>query len=130
MTRLLGIDIPEQKNIVISLTYIYGIGLTRAKEILSLANIDPQRKTKDLTTEELNRIKEVIEEKKFKIEGDLRREQRANIKRLIDINSYRGMRHVRKLPVRGQRTKTNSRTTRGNVRRTVGSGRRKAPSPT
>jgi len=130
MIRLLGIDIPEQKNIVVSLTYIYGIGPARAREILELAKIDPQRKAKDLTTKEFNSIKKAIEEKKIKIEGDLRREQRANIKRLININSYRGIRHMKRLPVRGQRTKTNSRTSRGNVRRTVGSGRRKAPSPT
>lgn len=130
MTRLLGIDIPGQKNIVIALTYIYGIGPTRAREILGLAKIDPQRKAKDLTSEELNSIKKVIEGKKLRIEGDLRREERANVKRLININSYRGIRHMRRLPVRGQRTKTNSRTVRGNVRRTVGSGRRKAPSPT
>ncbi len=130
MARLLGIDIPDKKHIVVALTYIYGIGPTRAREILKLANIDFQRKVQDLTREDLNNIKKIIEAKKFKIEGDLRREQKANIKRLIEINSYRGMRHIRKLPVRGQRTKTNSRTRRGNVKRTVGSGRRKAPSPT
>jgi len=130
MVRLLNVDIPDNKNIDISLTYIYGIGLSLAKQILKEAKIDSTKKTKDLTSEELNRIREIIEEKNITIEGDLRREIKNNIKRLIDINSYRGARHIRKLPARGQRTKTNSRTVRGNIRKSVGSGRRKSPTPT
>lgn len=128
--RFLGINIPDNKNIDIALTYIYGIGLSLAHKILREADISFFKKTKDLTPEELNKIKEIIEKKNIKIEGDLRREIKDNIKRLIEINSYRGIRHTRHLPVRGQRTRTNSRTVRGNVRKTVGSGRRKAPSPT
>jgi len=130
MTRLLGINIPDQKSIGIALTYVYGIGPTQAKRILALAKIDLQKKTKDLTTAELNEIKKIIEDKKIIIEGDLRRSLRADIKRLIEIDCYRGTRHVKKLPARGQRTKTNARTIRGRAKRTVGSGRRKAASPT
>jgi small subunit ribosomal protein S13 len=128
--RFLGVNLPDEKNIEIALTYIYGIGLPLSRQILREANIDFFKKTKDLLPEELNRIKEVIEEKKIKIEGDLRREVKDNIKRLIELGCYRGVRHSKHLPVRGQRTKTNSRTVRGNVRKTVGSGRRKPPSPT
>jgi small subunit ribosomal protein S13 len=128
--RFLGVNLPDEKNIEIALTYIYGIGLPLSRQILREANIDFFKKTKDLLPEELNRIKEVIEEKKIKIEGDLRREVKDNIKRLIELGCYRGIRHSKHLPVRGQRTKTNSRTVRGNVRKTVGSGRRKPPSPT
>lgn len=128
--RFLGVNLPDNKNIEIALTYIYGIGLPLSRKILREARVDFFKKTKDLSGEELNRIKEVIEGKKFKIEGDLRREVKDNIKRLIEVGCYRGTRHVKRLPVRGQRTKTNSRTVRGNVRKTVGSGRRKAPSPT
>ncbi|MGC8651012.1 MAG: 30S ribosomal protein S13 [Minisyncoccia bacterium] len=130
MIRILGVDLPDNKNIEISLAYIYGIGPSLSKKLLKEAKIDPQKKTKDLTSEEVNILKDLIEKKAIKIEGDLRREIKANIKRLIDISAYRGVRHMRKLPVRGQRTKTNSRTVRGNVRKTVGSGRRKAASPT
>lgn len=129
MVRLLGINIPDDKNINIALTYIYGIGRSLSEELLTEAKIDFQKKTKDLSTSELNSLKELIEKKKIKIEGDLRRELKDNIKRLININSYRGIRHIKKLPSRGQRTKTNSRTVRGNVRRTVGSGKKKAPAP-
>jgi small subunit ribosomal protein S13 len=128
--RFLGVDIPDNKQIWVSLTYIYGIGPSLAKTILKEAKINERKIAKDLTPEELNTLKEIIEKKGIKIEGDLKREIRANIKRLIDINAYRGIRHIRHLPVRGQRTKTNSRTVRGNVRKTVGSGRRKPPSPT
>ncbi|MGE4554542.1 MAG: 30S ribosomal protein S13 [Candidatus Paceibacterota bacterium] len=128
--RFLGVNLPDNKNIEIALTYIYGIGLPLSRKILREARVDFFKKTKDLSGEELNRIKEVIEGKKFKIEGDLRREVKDNIKRLIEVGCYRGTRHAKRLPVRGQRTKTNSRTVRGNVRKTVGSGRRKAPSPT
>jgi len=128
--RFLGVNLPDEKNIEIALTYIYGIGLPLSRQILREANVDFLKKTKDLSAEELNRIKEIIEGKRIKIEGDLRREIKDNIKRLIEIGCYRGIRHSRHLPVRGQRTRTNSRTVRGNVRKTVGSGRRKAPSPT
>ena len=127
MARFLGIDIPDDKNIKIALTYIYGIGRSLSEKLLKEANIDFQKKTKDLSISELNVLKELIEKNKIKTEGDLRRDLRANIKRLIDVNSYRGARHTKRLPLRGQRTKTNSRTVRGNVRRTVGSGKKKAP---
>jgi len=127
MARFLGINIPDNKNINIALTYIYGIGRSLSEKLLKEANIDFQKKTKDLSASELNSLKELIEKNKINIEGDLRREIRANIKRLINVNAYRGIRHIKKLPLRGQRTKTNSRTVRGNVRRTVGSGKKKAP---
>jgi len=127
MARFLGINIPDDKNINIALTYIYGIGRSLSEKLLEEANIDFQKKTKDLSTSELNSLKELIEKNKINTEGDLRREVRSNIKRLINVNSYRGIRHIKKLPLRGQRTKTNSRTVRGNVRRTVGSGKKKAP---
>lgn len=130
MVRLVGINIPDNKSVEISLSYIRGIGRSLSKKLLAEAGIDFHKKTKDLTSEELNAIKNLIEKKKIKIEGDLKREVSANIKRLININCYRGMRHMRHLPTRGQRTKTNSRTVRGNVRRTVGSGKKKAPTPT
>jgi len=124
MVRVLNVNIPDNKPIFVSLSYIYGIGQSLARKILNTANIDQNKKAKDLTTEELNRLQTIIENN-YKIEGDLRREIQSNIRRLKDINCYRGIRHSRRLPVRGQRTKTNSRTIRGNVRRTVGSGRRK-----
>ncbi len=127
MARFLGINIPDDKNINIALTYIYGIGRSLSEKLLKEANIDFSKRTKELSVSELNSLKELIEKNKIKIEGDLRRDLRTNIKRLIDVNSYRGMRHTKKLPLRGQRTKTNSRTVRGNVRRTVGSGKKKAP---
>ncbi|MDD5760526.1 MAG: 30S ribosomal protein S13 [Candidatus Pacebacteria bacterium] len=130
MVRFLGINIPDDKNIKIALTYIYGIGQSLSEELLKEAGINFEKKAKDLTSKELNTIKELLEKKQITIEGDLRREVRDNIKRLININSYRGLRHIRRLPARGQRTKTNSRTVRGNVRKTVGSGKRKAPTPT
>lgn len=128
--RFLGVELNENKQIWVSLARIYGIGPSLARAILKEAKIEETKRTKDLTTQELNLIKEIIEKKGIKVEGDLRREVKANIKRLIDIGCYRGVRHIRHLPVRGQRTKTNSRTVRGNVRKTVGSGRRKAPTPT
>jgi len=127
MARFLGINIPDDKSINIALTYIYGIGRSLSEKLLKEANIDFGKKTKDLSISELNSLKELIEKNKIKTEGDLRRDLRANIKRLIDINSYRGVRHTKRLPLRGQRTKTNSRTVRGNVRRTVSSGKKKAP---
>ena len=129
MPRLAGVQIPDNKRIDISLTYIYGIGRTLSSRILKQANIDPSRKGSQLKTEEINLLRDIIE-KSYKIEGELRRELMANIKRLKDIGSWRGFRHMRRLPVRGQRTRTNNRTIRGNVRKTVGSGRKPAATPT
>jgi|SRR3989344_5110090 len=121
--RILGITIPENKRIEIGLTAVYGIGRVRAHQILDEAKVEYGTKSKDLDGEQENRIRKIIEG--FRVEGDLRREIAANIKRLKDIKSLRGSRHTKHLPVRGQRTKTNSRTVRGNVRKTMGSGRRK-----
>jgi len=112
VARIAGIDIPKNKHIVISLTYIFGIGRSTAQKILSELGIEPQRKTSDLTEEEVIKIREYIDTN-IKVEGDLRREVSQNIKRLIDINSYKGIRHKRSLPVRGQRTHTNARTRKG-----------------
>lgn len=123
--RLIGINIPDNKRIEIALTYIYGIGPSLANKILKSAEVDFDKRAKNLTPEEINRLKEIIE-KNYKIEGELRQLVRQNISRLKEIQSYRGIRHLKRLPVRGQRTKTNSRTVRGNVRKTVGSGKRKA----
>ena len=122
--RLLGINIPDEKRVEAALTYIYGIGQPSAKKILKSAAVKPDKRVKTLNTEELNKIKEIIE-KNYAIEGELRRNIQGNIKRLIEIQSYRGLRHIRRLPVRGQRTRTNSRTIRGYKRRTAGSGKRK-----
>jgi small subunit ribosomal protein S13 len=121
--RIAGINIPEKKRIEIGLAYLFGIGRPLAKTILQKAKVDGGKKPADLTPEEENAIRREIE--KFKIEGDLSREIQQNVKRLKDIKAYRGTRHMKHLPVRGQRTKTNSRTVRGNVRRTMGSGRKK-----
>ena len=121
--RVVGINIPDNKRIEIALTYIFGIGSTVSKKILAATKITIGKKAKDLTPEEANKIKEFIE-KNFKIEGELRREVTQNIKRKKDIGSYQGLRHIRNLPVRGQQTKTNNRTRRGNVRKTMGSGRK------
>lgn len=129
MPRIAGINIPDNKNICISLTYLYGIGLPLSKKIVAQANVDSGLKASQLKTEELNRIKDIIE-KTYKVEGELRREIITNIKRLKEISSWRGLRHMKKLPVHGQRTKTNTRTVRGNVRKTVGSGRKPAATPT
>jgi small subunit ribosomal protein S13 len=129
MPRIAGVNIPENKQIEIALTYIYGIGLSLARKILNEAKINPTLLAKDLTGDEINRLKEIIE-KNYKIEGELRREVMMAIKRLRDIGSWRGIRHMRGLPVRGQRTRTNTRTVRGNVRKTVGSGRKPPPAPT
>lgn len=123
MTRIAGTNIPDNKQVRIALTYIYGVGKTRAGKVIGEAKIQPEKKAKDLSVEEVNRLRDAIA--KFKTEGDLRREISSNIKRLKDIKSYRGVRHIKRLPVRGQRTKTNTRTIRGNVRVTMGSGRRK-----
>lgn len=128
MARIAGVNIPENKKIWIGLTYIYGIGRNLALKILRKTNILPSKKTKELTVDEVNRLKEIIE-KEYKVEGDLRREVIMNIKRLKDISCWRGLRHIKGLPTRGQRTRTNTRTVRGNVRKTVGSGRKPPPQP-
>lgn len=124
MPRLLGVEIPGDKRIEASLPYIYGIGPSTAKRILDQVNIDPNTRAKDLTPEQLNQIIHAITASKLPIEGDLRREIQANLKRLQAINSYRGIRHRRGLPVRGQRTSTNARTRKG-PRKTVGVVRNK-----
>ncbi|OGY56207.1 MAG: 30S ribosomal protein S13 [Candidatus Colwellbacteria bacterium GWA2_46_10] len=124
MMRLFGINIPDEKRVAVALTRVYGIGPTRADKIVAEAKIDTTRRTKDLSQDELNRIKQIIEQT-YKVEGELRQEVRSNITRLKNIKSYRGVRHMKHLPVRGQNTKRNSRTVRGNVRHTMGSGRRK-----
>jgi small subunit ribosomal protein S13 len=121
--RIAGITIPEQKRLKVGLTVLYGIGLPRARQILGEAKVNADKKPAELSADEENRIKKILES--IKIEGDLKREVAGNIKRLKDIKSYRGIRHIRKLPARGQRTKTNSRTLRGNVRKTMGTGRKK-----
>ncbi|MDE2031188.1 MAG: 30S ribosomal protein S13 [Patescibacteria group bacterium] len=121
--RILGITIPNNKHLDIGLTSLYGIGISRSRTILKAANIDPNIKSDTLTVDQENAIRKVIEA--MSIEGVLKREISSNIKRLKDIKSYRGVRHMRRLPVNGQRTKTNSRTVRGNVRKTMASGRRK-----
>jgi len=121
--RILGITIPDNKRLEIGLTTIYGIGRSMAKKILDSTGVDHGKKPKEISTEEENKIRKSIEE--LKVEGDLKRDVAGNIKRLKDILCYRGTRHIKRLPLRGQRTKTNSRTTRGNVRRTMGSGRTK-----
>src|SRR3989344_2057764 len=129
MPRIAGINIPENKKIVASLAYIYGIGRPLAAKIIKQIKIDPDKKAKELTGEELTLLKDSVE-KNYKIEGDLKRVVQSNIKRLKEIGAYRGYRHARGLPVRGQRTKTNSRTRRGNVRKAVGSGRKKTAEKT
>lgn len=112
MARIAGVDLNKAKRIEVALTYIFGIGQKTASRILQITNIEPSRRVKDLTAEEVNRLREVIE-KQYKVEGDLRTETSMNIKRLIEINSYRGIRHRRSLPVRGQRTHTNARSHKG-----------------
>ncbi|MGX7167748.1 30S ribosomal protein S13 [Facklamia hominis] len=111
MTRIAGVDIPRDKRVVVSLTYIYGIGNSTAKQILAQANVSEDTRVKDLTNDEVDRIREIVNQ--IKVEGDLRREVSMNIKRLQDIGSYRGIRHRRNLPVRGQNTKNNARTRKG-----------------
>ncbi len=122
--RIAGITIPENKRLKVGLTVLYGIGLPLAKQILEKSKVELDILPKDLTVDQENRIKKTMET--MKIEGDLKREVGSNIKRLKDIKSYRGIRHIRKLPSRGQRTKTNSRTLRGNTRKTMGTGRKAA----
>src|SRR5680860_595141 len=123
--RIAGVNIPNEKRIEIALTYIYGIGRTRSNKILETAKVDKNIRVKDLEESDVNLLRELVE-KKFTVEGDLRREVQSNIKRLKEIGCYRGLRHAKHLPVRGQRTKTNSRTVRGNKRMTAVSGKSKA----
>lgn len=123
MARIAGITIPNDKRIVVALTYVYGVGVSTSRKILEQAKIKQDIRTKDLTDEQVNNIRALLE-KNYRLEGDLRRDRLANVKRLKEIGSYRGARHAKNLPVRGQRTKTNSRTVRGNTRKTMGSGRR------
>jgi small subunit ribosomal protein S13 len=118
MARIAGIDIPREKRVEVALTYIYGIGLPTSQKILVSANVNPDTRVRDLTEEQVNRLREIVD-RRYKVEGDLRREVAMNIKRLIEIGSYRGLRHRRNLPVRGQRTKTNARQRRG-PKKTVG----------
>ena len=123
LVRIAGATLPNEKRIEAALPFLYGIGLTRARKILNDLKISPDIRVKNLSESEANRLREYIE-KNFKVEGELKREVLTNIKRLKEIKCYRGIRHQRGLPVRGQRTKTNSRTARGNVRKTMGSGRK------
>jgi small subunit ribosomal protein S13 len=113
MARLMGVDLPREKRMEIALTYIFGIGRTRAKEILAQTGVSPDLRSKDLTDDDLTKLRDYIEASDFKVEGDLRREVQADIRRKIEIGCYQGLRHRRHLPVRGQRTKTNARTRKG-----------------
>lgn len=128
MARISGVNIPNEKRVEIALTYIYGIGTTTSQKILRESNIDFNTRVKDLSEEDLNKLRKRIEV--LRVEGELRRDKISNIKRLKEIRSYRGTRHARSLPARGQRTKTNSRTVRGNKRVTMGSGRAPAAQKT
>jgi small subunit ribosomal protein S13 len=123
MARIAGVDLPREKRLEVALTYIYGVGRSASRKILSEANVGPDIRVKNLTEDEVNRLRRVIEGQ-FRVEGDLRRDGSLNIKRLIDIGCYRGMRHRRGLPVRGQRTHTNARTRKGPRRKTVGARRK------
>lgn len=123
MARIAGVTLPPNKKTVIALTYIYGIGKSASEKILKTAGVDGNIRAKDLSEADVQKVRELVE-KQYRVEGDLRRDVLSNIKRLKEIGSYRGTRHAKNLPSRGQRTKTNSRTRRGNVRRTTGSGRR------
>ena len=123
MARISGIDIPRDKRVIVALTYIHGIGPSSSKHVLSAANVSEETRVRDLTDDVVNRLREVVD-RQYKVEGDLRREVSLNIKRLMEIGSYRGLRHRRNLPVRGQRTKTNARLRRG-TKKTVGVRRKK-----
>jgi len=123
LARIAGVDLPRDKRVEVSLTYIYGIGFTTSRKILSATGVDPNTKVRDLTDEELSKLREQIE-RNHRVEGDLRRDVQLNIRRLMEIGSYRGLRHRRGLPVRGQRTSTNARTRKG-VKKTVGVRRKK-----
>ncbi len=122
--RISGVNVPDDKKISIALSYVYGIGVFSSKKILEAVNIDINKRAKTLTPDEVNKIQSLLD-KNYSIEGELRQSVRQNINRLRDIKCYRGTRHIKRLPVRGQRTKSNSRTVRGNVRKTAGSGKRK-----
>ncbi|MBI2025143.1 MAG: 30S ribosomal protein S13 [Candidatus Harrisonbacteria bacterium] len=124
MMRIVGVNIPDNKRVEVALTYIYGVGNSTVKKILAASKIDPNKRAKDLTSEEINRIQSFLE-KNFKVEGELRQIIKQNVNLLKELQTYRGNRHARHLPVRGQRTKTNSRSVRGNTRKTAGSGKRK-----
>lgn len=124
MARIEGVDLPRAKRIEVGLTYIYGIGPTRAKEIIGAANVNPDTRVKDLTEQDVSALREYIS-KNFQVEGDLRRDVQMNIKRLVEIGCYRGLRHRRGLPVRGQRTRTNARTRKGPKKTVAGRGRRR-----
>ena len=127
MARIAGVDLPRDKRVQIALTYIYGIGRSRANEILQITGVSPDSRVRSLTDEEVTRLREVID-RNSKVEGDLRRDVAMDIRRLVEIGSYRGLRHRRGLPVRGQRTRTNARTRKG-PRKTVGRSRAKAAAP-
>jgi small subunit ribosomal protein S13 len=129
MPRILGVNIPEEKRIEIALTYIKGIGVFSSRKILASANISPDKRAKDIASEEISKIQKIIE-KEHKVEGELVRIIMMNVKRLKEIGCYKGTRHSKGLPTRGQRTKTNNRTVRGNIRRTAGSGRKNASEKT
>jgi len=124
MARIEGVDLPRNKRVEVGLTYLFGVGPTRSREILAATKINPDTRIKDLTEAEIAAIREFVS-KNYKVEGDLRREQQMNIKRLIEIGSYRGLRHRRNLPVHGQRTRTNSRTRKGTKKTVAGRGRRR-----
>jgi small subunit ribosomal protein S13 len=124
MARIAGVDLPKDKRTEVALTYIYGIGRSSSRKILSMTGVSPDTRVRDLREEEVAKLRQVIE-REFKVEGELRREVASNIKRLIDIGSYRGLRHKRGLPVRGQRTSTNARTRKGPRKHTVGVKRKK-----
>jgi small subunit ribosomal protein S13 len=123
MARIAGVDIPREKRVIVSLTYIHGIGPATAAKVVTAANVSPDARVRDLTEEEVTRLRDIID-KRYRVEGDVRREVSMNIKRLMEIGAYRGVRHRRNLPARGQRTKTNARQRRGS-RRTVGVRRKK-----
>ena len=125
MARIAGVTLPSNKRVIIALTYVFGIGDSQARKIIATTGVNPEVRVKDLADSDINKLRDHIE-KTMKVEGELRRDTLAHIKRLKEIGSYRGTRHAKNLPARGQRTKTNSRTTRGNVRKTMGSGRVKA----
>jgi small subunit ribosomal protein S13 len=127
MARIAGVDLPRDKRVQIALTYIYGIGRSRANEILQITGVNPDSRVRGLTDEEVTRLREVID-RNYKVEGDLRRDVAMDIRRLVEIGSYRGLRHRRGLPLRGQRTRTNARTRKG-PRKTVGRSRAKAAAP-
>lgn len=126
MARIAGVDLPRNKRIEVALTYIYGIGPSLSKKILAETGVNPDTRVKDLTEDEVTRLRETVE-RNYKVEGDLRREVNLNIRRLIEIGCYRGLRHRRNLPVRGQRTRTNARTRKGPRKTVAGRGRRRGP---